>query len=258
MRVESAHGFVLVRALITSRQRRDSVFIPMHWTGQYASRARVDALVAPMTDPESGQPASKNVPVSVRRFEAGQYGFAVMAQKPAGISADYWALAKTGNGWRMELALQSAHPDPASLARQLFSAPPDAELIAYMDQSTEQTRYAQFDGSKLTGALFLGPLPVGAARANIVQELGHAHENLRERFRVIAGRAGKNRPDPGPIVCSCFSVGVNDIRSFIASGARLTVEDVARETKAGSNCGSCRAEIRSMITLAASLENSLA
>ena len=37
VRVESARGEVLVRALLTSRQSRGSVFVPMHWTDQFAS-----------------------------------------------------------------------------------------------------------------------------------------------------------------------------------------------------------------------------
>src|SRR5690606_31896557 len=59
VRLESRHGTAIVRALVTDRQPRGSVFVPMHWTDRYASAARVDALVRGKTDPVSGQPALK-------------------------------------------------------------------------------------------------------------------------------------------------------------------------------------------------------
>ena len=45
---------VLARALISARQQEGSVFVPMHWTDQFASRARIDTLVPALTDPVSG------------------------------------------------------------------------------------------------------------------------------------------------------------------------------------------------------------
>ncbi|MEM9880303.1 MAG: nitrate reductase, partial [Pseudomonadota bacterium] len=41
--ISSRTGSVIVRALVTPRQRRGSVFVPMHWTDQFASNGRVDA-----------------------------------------------------------------------------------------------------------------------------------------------------------------------------------------------------------------------
>ena len=45
------------------RQRRGSLFAPMHWTDQYASLARVDALASSAVDPVSGQPELKFIAV---------------------------------------------------------------------------------------------------------------------------------------------------------------------------------------------------
>ncbi|TIU02904.1 MAG: nitrate reductase, partial [Mesorhizobium sp.] len=88
VRVSTGHGEVLVRALVTARQRPGSVFVPMHWTDQFSARARVDALVAPITDAISGQPASKNIAARVERFAAAAFGFAVLAERPGLIDAD--------------------------------------------------------------------------------------------------------------------------------------------------------------------------
>src|SRR5262249_31913673 len=65
VRVASSEGSILVRALISARQADGTVFVPMHWTDQFATRARVDELVPALTDPTSGQPASKHVAVRI-------------------------------------------------------------------------------------------------------------------------------------------------------------------------------------------------
>jgi len=73
--VSSPFGKVIVRALITPRQKRGCVFVPMHWTDEFSSKGRVDAVIAPVTDPISGQPASKSTAVSIKRFAADWHGY---------------------------------------------------------------------------------------------------------------------------------------------------------------------------------------
>jgi assimilatory nitrate reductase catalytic subunit len=50
-----------------------------------------------------------------------------------------------------------------------------------------------------------------------------------------------------PIVCACFGVTFDAVRHVVSGGGRPTVEDVARELKAGTNCGSCLPELKRMI-----------
>jgi assimilatory nitrate reductase catalytic subunit len=69
------------------------------------------------------------------------------------------------------------------------------------------------------------------------------------RLQLLAGRPGAGQRDPGTIVCACLEVGLNDIRGAIARGA-TSVDSVGAVTKAGTNCGSCRAEIGRLIDAA--------
>ncbi|RVC22148.1 nitrate reductase, partial [Mesorhizobium sp. M7A.F.Ca.AU.002.02.1.1] len=73
-RVSSPRGDVLVRALVTARQRQGSLFAPMHWTDQFSAKGRLDTLTAPLTDPISGQPALKHVAVRIEKFAAKAFG----------------------------------------------------------------------------------------------------------------------------------------------------------------------------------------
>ncbi|MCI1000445.1 nitrate reductase [Ochrobactrum sp. C6C9] len=244
--IESSHGKAIVRALATERQARGNVFVPMHWNDQFSARARIDAVVAPLVDPVSGQPASKNVAVTVRPFSATCYGFAVSLAKPFAIDCDYWSLARADGGWRLELAPLTEIGDWVEWCYVHFAIPEDIHPIGYTDTATGETRLAFFAGSRLLAALFIAPQPVAVARYWAIQQLTVTHDDLRKRFAIVAGRPGVDKPDPGATVCSCFGVGVNQIAAAIRSGCH-SVEAIGKELNAGTNCGSCRAEIRGII-----------
>ncbi|SCB09690.1 nitrate reductase [Rhizobium multihospitium] len=244
--IESPHGKVIVRALVTERQARGSLFVPMHWNDSFAAKARVDAVVAPLTDPVSGQPASKNVAVRAHRFQASHYCFAISAAKPRDLDSAYWALAKADGGWRTELAFDLAPDDWIGWCRATFDIPVDLEPLGYADEASGDLRLAFFDGEQLLAALFVARQPVAVARNWAIAQLTASHGDLRKRFALVAGRPGADAIDAGATVCSCFSVGVNQIVAAIRGGCH-SVEAVGKELNAGTNCGSCRAEIRTII-----------
>lgn len=246
VRVSTGTGAILVRALISARQQRGSIFIPMHWTDQFASKARVDTLVPSLVDPVSGQPASKNAAVRIERFVAAAYGFAVLARKPHDIDAEYWALAKCRGGWRVELAFADVHGDWASFAQKLFGVAANPESIAFQDREAKHHRFACYDGTRLLGAVFLAPEPVAVSRDWTVSQLTTAHPKASARFAIIVGRPGAGGADKGTTVCSCFGVGANEIASAVGRGCR-TVSAIGEALQAGTNCGSCRSEIKSII-----------
>lgn len=246
VRLESASGTVTVRALVTDRQRPGSVFVPMHWTDQIASSARINALVSAATDPISGQPELKYTPVSIRPVAVAWYGFAVSVERPDAGGALYWARARAEAGWRIELAGSSEPEDWGHFALQLFGIQNKAvELLSYQDSGHGMRRFAAFDGETLRGALFVAPQPVAVSRSWAAEQLSRT-KDLPNRFGLLAGRGGDDAADPGATICSCFSVGVNQIASAVAAGA-ATVDDVGSCLKAGTNCGSCRVEIRRVI-----------
>ena len=107
VRVETDYGHIIVRALITDRTLPGNIFVPMHWTDQWASNGRVDAVVAPATDPVSGQPELKGATASISVYRPAWFAFAVSANRPRIDDLPeigYWATAKTETGWRTELA----------------------------------------------------------------------------------------------------------------------------------------------------------
>ena len=247
VRISNGQGQILVRALVTSRQRKGSVFVPMHWTDQFAASARVDALVPAITDPVSGQPASKNVAVRVEQFAAKAYGFVVSIEKPTAVATDYWAVAKSPGGWRTEFAHGAAIEDAAAWAANVVGVAQTDQCLAYHDAQRGQHRMAWFEGEWLRGAVFMSREPVAVSRSWAVEQLCAAHADPRARFKLVAGRAGGDRPDPGAIICACFSVGANAIADAVVRHGCDSIESVGGRLRAGTNCGSCRSEIKGII-----------
>ncbi|MEK1886427.1 MAG: molybdopterin-dependent oxidoreductase [Phyllobacterium sp.] len=245
VRVRNEHGTIILRALLTDRQVRGNIFVPMHWNDLFASNARVDSLVASNVDPLSGQPALKMAKVAIAAFHASSYGFAVLRQKPK-IQSDYWAHARTLGGFRVEFATSLEPGDWSDFARKLFQASSDIPLLAYHDHQGGQHRIAAFLNNTLIGALFVAREPVTVSRSWASEQLKETFDNDHQRFQLLAGRPGKDMPDKGAIVCACFTVGKNEIAAAARSGCG-TVEAIGQALKAGTNCGSCRAELRGII-----------
>ncbi|MBE3639559.1 nitrate reductase [Mangrovicoccus algicola] len=241
VRVTSPAGEALLRLVVTDRLRPGTVFAPMHWTGQAASAGRIDAVVAAETDPVSGQPESKATPVEVAALAPAWYGFAVTLAEPRADTA-YWAKARAGAGWRMELAEMAPPRDWEALARQVAGLP-DATAVTVSDAARGLARVALMQDGRVAAALFAGPEPVAVARSHVIGLLGGTSPGP-----VLAARPGEDQPDQGAIVCACFSVGVNTIISAIETGNLADVDAIGAACRAGTNCGSCKAELRTILT----------
>jgi len=247
VRLENAYGTAIVRALVTDRQQKGSIFVPMHWTGETALTGRVNALLGPFTDPVSGQPALKMGRASATPVDVALYGFLVSRRKPDVSALGYWAIAPALEGWRAEIALFERPDDIQTLARSILRLPEDAQLTTSLDARTGRINLVRFDGDRLDCALYLSPDPVLAARQWVVEQLAATYDAPLARARVLSGRPGADQPDPGPLVCSCFGVGANQIANAVIGGRCASVADIGNVLQAGTNCGSCRTEIGRII-----------
>lgn len=237
---------IVVRTLITERQKKGSVFVPMHWTDQFASNGRVDKLVTPRTDPTSGQPALKSMLVTAEPYGAELYGLMLLRDKPTLDNGEnYWSLAPIDGGWKLEFALlKAAHLESfvLSIAHQNLIAAD----IGYSDSLSNAARYVWFNHNQLNAVLYTDSIPVGVSRSWLADQFNTQFDKLDLRFQISAGRPSGDVPDKGPIVCSCFNVGANEINAAIMSGCG-SADAVGKATNAGTNCGSCRAEINGLI-----------
>ncbi|WP_027255950.1 nitrate reductase [Leisingera aquimarina] len=239
VRLHNTHGQAVLRARITTDVQPGDLFAPIHWTGETAPSARIDTLVAAAIDPVSGQPESKAAVVAAERWQAAWYGFAVSC-RPMAPQADYWAVARTEAGYRAELAGQAPLTDPEATGRDLF-AMPEAEVQMMTDSCKGIARLALFQDGEIMAALFTAPGPVAVSRDYLAGLPGASAAG------VLTGVPAGDQPDPGPVVCACFSVGANTILHAIESGGLMSVGDVGAALHAGTNCGSCRPDIAELL-----------
>ncbi|OBY26966.1 nitrate reductase [Leisingera sp. JC1] len=239
LRLNSPYGQAILRARITADVQPGDLFVPIHWTGETAPAARIDTLVAAAVDPVSGQPESKAAVVAAERWQPAWYGFAV-SSRPMSPQSEYWAVSRTGAGYRAELAGLTPLADLEAVARDLFALP-EADVQVMTDRRKGIARLALYQEGKVMAALFTAPEPVAVRRDYLAGLPGSFAPD------VLTGFAAAGRPDPGPVVCACFSVGANTIVHAIQTGGLMSVEEVGAALQAGTNCGSCRPDIAGLL-----------
>ena len=239
-KVSNSFGSAVFRVLVTDRVRTGNVFAPMHWSDANSSGGRVDALIAPNTDPVSGQPESKHGTVRVQALTPDWYAFVVTGDPLPEIklsSLAYWARARTQGGWRYELA-GSGEVDAALsdlCEREGLSLITGAGRGALAVIEADMLEFVGIVSS--TG-------PVEADRVWLSSLLTRP-VSAETRLSLLAGRPPSGQ-SAGRMVCSCLGVGSGTIETAIKSGAN-SVDGVGAATGAGTNCGSCKPEIRGLI-----------
>jgi len=238
-RVFNAQGSVILRAQVTDRQRKGSVFAPMHWTDQTSSDCRVDRLVASLVDPVSGQPELKGARVGVEPWPASWFGFALTRDAPRNVDADYWSLARTAFGWRMELAGLRAVEDFERHARRLLGAAQDDCVVAE-DRRKGSFRFLALRDGRARGFLIVSREPVEAARDFLAENFASGDPRSLLAARPAGGACSSRK------ICVCHNVGAHEIEAALAAGA-ADVAEIGRATRAGTGCGSCRPEIQRLV-----------
>jgi assimilatory nitrate reductase catalytic subunit len=119
----------------------------------------------------------------------------------------------------------------------------EADLTELVDMAGGAYRCAVIRDGRLLAALFLAPfggLPLWDSVKRAFADPAALPDN---RLALLAGRSLDGAVDPGPTVCACFGVGLAAIRAAFAGGA-ASPDEIGRQLKAGTNCGSCLPEIR--------------
>jgi assimilatory nitrate reductase catalytic subunit len=243
-RVTTDFGQCTLKVMVSERQQRGMLFAPIHWSEQTASAARIGALVAPITDPFSGQPENKATPVSIVPYEYVFRGFALSRlplQLPAHV---WWSRVTVAGGYGYLFA------DNADLARwqTWLGSVTGGDLAEYKDFGGGVYRAASFTGDRIATCLFVGPAR-DAGDWDVVKSLFAADAlNDDQRRMLLSGKSMDGLASTGPIVCACFGVGRTTICDAIATGAG-TAAEIGAKLKAGTNCGSCIPELKRLIAL---------
>ena len=243
--VQAPTGRAVLRVRLDPGQRRGSVFAPMHWTDRFCPVARINPVVNAAVDPISGQPELKHTPIRVASYVAAWHGF-VLSEQPLGAElADWCAIFPAGSGWRHELAGQDSPVEAFTHLRALCAGP--GAWLVLQDPASRLFRAALVDNGKLRCAIFLGPDHALPPRDWLISLFALDSITLADRRALLAGHPASGSL-PEPPVCICFGVGTGAIRKAIGDGC-TSLEAIGAHTKAGTNCGSCRPEIKALLAL---------
>lgn len=243
-RLVSRHGAMLARVQVSDDQRPGSVFVPMHWNDAFAKSARVDALVAPITDPISGQPESKHTPVRVEAYQPAWQGFVLSRNRLALPDSSYCACTQGAGYWRHEIAGETLPENWREWVQTALAE--EGRWTEYRDAAMGRYRAACIRDGQLEAVFFIAPDQRLPEREWLASLFGKAQLEAAELAGILAARAPQGA-DTGRIVCACFSVGEKMIQNAIQTQGLTSVEEVGQCLKAGTNCGSCVPEIRRLL-----------
>jgi len=244
--LSSATGAMLARVHLADGQLPGTVFVPIHWSDRFATEARVNALVAAVTDPLSGEPELKQTPVAVAPFLPVWHGFALSRTPLLGSTdADYCVRIRGRHFWRYELAGAEESADWAAWCRAHL--PGAGEWLEYQDRGARRYRAARLHDDRLQACLFVGPTHDLPTRTWLAQLFAETALDGAARASLLTARPPVGGSDVGPTLCSCFGVGRNTLIAAIRDDGLTTPEAIGAALQAGTNCGSCVPELRALI-----------
>lgn len=242
-RVATDLGQCVLKVVVTDRQQRGMLFAPIHWSAENASSARVGALVAPFTDPYSGQPENKATPATFEACDYAQRGFVLSRKIISFPKSVWWARVAVTGGYGYLFAAKNDVQWHNWFDEQVAGD----EIMEYADAAQNIYRAAAFAGDRLKTCLFVEPAE-DATEWDVIKTL-FASDSLTDDQRrgLLSGRTIDNAGSAGPIVCACFGVGRNTICAALASGNARSHLDLGMQFKAGTNCGSCIPELKWLV-----------
>jgi assimilatory nitrate reductase catalytic subunit len=243
-RITTPHGNCVLRVMVSEGQQPGSLFVPIHWSDETASCARIGELAGADADPFSGQPELKATPASVAAVDFPFRGFVLTRRKIALPDGTWWVKVAVAGGFGLLFASDKTPELWSDFARALFAGD---EIAEYADVSRAIYRVAGFRDGRLDGSLFIGPAEAAPQWDTAKAIFGEETIDDLPRRMLLSARPVDGLPETGPLICACFGVGLNAICEALASGHAASVEDIGAALRAGTNCGSCLPELKRIV-----------
>ncbi|GMQ47123.1 nitrate reductase [Vibrio sp. 10N] len=221
----------------------DSVYLSMHWAGEFGAGSAVNQVTPSVVDPISGQPAFKSAIVSVTPYRIGSYMVAIGegSDKLSDI-ADFASMQVTDTGgaghrlWRY--ASQSV------LSKQTWNEATITALkgkLLMMDTEHGWVTLSCADDAGLTvkSVIQVESKAFDADVEQLSQLVGQPFSLAKTLKAIQTGTSSQ-------LVCSCFRVTEKQIIDAIQNQHHTSVAQLQNQLKCGSNCGSCLPEVEKL------------
>lgn len=239
----NAEGSVCLSVAVTDDVVAGEAFVPIHWSNSNSSSATINRLYSGVTDPFSGQPESKYAVAQAEAVQPARWGRLQLSSAelqlpwPNDAPPMYWVRSLVGDGSSYVLASdeQRLEPWPELSA--------ECEVLEFSDESSGVRRWLGRREGKLIWRMWTAPThaDLPAPEALVVEGDGAEWTEL--------SLAGQGERDTSPVVCVCFEVRRGAIETAIDSGC-TSESALGEQLKCGTNCGSCRPELRRLFARA--------
>lgn len=240
--VSTAHGAVRVGVILDEGMGENQLFVPIHWNDQFARQARVCSVIAPLTDPVSGQPEFKFTPAAMKKVATPVWAM-VVSREPLECNEfiDWSMTPLTDNkGYCYRFAATEGFDWQAFIRQQGYTG----NCAQYSDTEHRDERFICYEGALVQMAIFshhsLSLMPATSWLQGLL-----SREITSSPWQLLAG-IDMNQPDRGKLICACFEVGEKQILAAIVDGANST-KALGEQLNCGTNCGSCIPELNKLI-----------
>jgi assimilatory nitrate reductase catalytic subunit len=240
--ISTAHGSCILKVMVSESQQPGSLFVPIHWSAETASSARVGDLVAPCTDPLSGQPEAKATPAAIAPVDFASRGFTRTRQRPLLPEGTWWVKVALAEGTEYRFATSQGPLIWHDFAYRTLG--PEGHLAEQLEGGVY--RAAAFRDGEVEGYVCVGPAE-SAPQWDIRSLMSLAPEESSPRRMPGNTASAYYIVETEPVVCACFGVGIDAVRQAVNRGEAKTVADIGRALRAGTNCGSCLPELKRIL-----------
>jgi assimilatory nitrate reductase catalytic subunit len=243
VKVASPYGEVILPLQFDKGLQTGNLFAPIHWSQLTAPTANIAKCFGSFVDPISGQPECKFTVVKVEKYETKQFiqCFSTSEFEP---QSDYWAKVKIASGFEYICATSNSIDLAINWCREHNQVSGD---WSYFENSQSGIRTVLcIKENKLQFAAFLADYKP-EINADWVESLfAQPNVSVEQINRILRADVEQNFLN-GKTICSCFKVGETQIINAIVDNNDNTTELLGKRLKCGTNCGSCKSELRSLI-----------
>ena len=130
----------------------------------------------------------------------------------------------------------------------LCTSDSDVNWVEYLDAKARRYRGVRLTGGRVESCIFIAPSHELPPRNWLAGLFDKDELDDQERMSLLSGKPASGQTDSGPIVCACFGVGLNTITEAISTQNLTSVDAIGEALKAGTNCGSCIPELKSLLS----------
>ncbi|MCH2158242.1 MAG: nitrate reductase [Oleiphilaceae bacterium] len=244
--VNSDADQVVLPVVIDDGLRRGELFVPIHWGTTWSSSSAIAKLYTDARDPISGQPELKHAAVALSPVEMAEYGelFSLDELPIQWLDAQFyvWSKAKVRGGMIYRFACKEKSTTLGSALNAIYQ---DVhERYSYQHQNG-MNRFATRDQSLVYG-VFTHSEAQEYERAWLESMLDSSILS-EEQIQALLHAEVDSVYAQGRMVCSCYKVGEKEIIRAIQDDGCDSVEALGSQLKCGTNCGSCKSELKQIL-----------